>query len=72
MQSVSDIIDKLDGASAVAKLLHLPATTVASWKSRKSIPPKRWAGIVEAARERGVEEVTYEKLVEVHTERVPS
>lgn len=67
MQSVSDIIEKLDGSTAVAKLLHLPATTVASWKDRGSIPVERWSGLVDVARERGLDELTYEKLVEVHT-----
>lgn len=69
MQTVSDIIAKLDGASAVAKLLQLPATTVASWKSRESIPVDRWSEIVEIARERGLDGVTYEQLVRMHTDQ---
>lgn len=66
MQSVSDILDKMDGASAVAKILHLPTTTVASWKSRNSIPVDHWTGLVEAARERGLD-LTNDALVSIHT-----
>ena len=69
MQSVSDILDKMDGASAVAKILHLPTTTVASWKSRNSIPVDHWTGLVEAARERGLDGLTYEQLVTIHTDQ---
>lgn len=69
MQSVSDILEKFNGASAVAKILHLPTSTVASWKSRNSIPVDHWSELVEAARQRGIDDLTYEKLVNLHTDQ---
>lgn len=73
MRSVSALIDDLGGDTAVAGVLGLKAaTTVASWKARKSIPVKHWPRVVNAARERGLDDVSYENLVSMHSERVPS
>lgn len=74
MRSVPCLIDALGGSSKVTELLGLRApTTVASWKSRQSIPPDYWPRIIDAARQCGLEGVTSDKLLELHTgERVLS
>lgn len=69
MRSVSALIDDLGGDTAVAGVLGLKAaTTVASWKARKSIPVKHWPRVVSAAQERGLNDVSYENLVSMHAE----
>ena len=67
MGRISDLLETLGGAAEVAKARGKPYSTVASWKARNAIPVDEWPGLVNAARLRGVEELTYEKLVEVHT-----
>jgi hypothetical protein len=52
MRSVSDIIKKLGGSTALAGALGLKSpTTVASWKDRQSIPPNYWAPVARLAAE---------------------
>lgn len=67
MQSVSDFIEALGGASKVAKERNRPPSTVASWKDRSSIPVDEWPGLLDLARQRGIEDATYETLVMMHT-----
>lgn len=69
MRSVADFIEALGGSTTVASLLSLPATTVASWKGRNSIPVERWPQLIDAARERGVEGCDYALLVSMQTGR---
>lgn len=71
MRSVTDFIDKLGGSTAVAAVLNVPATTVASWKSRKSIPVEHWAQLLGIARERGHADWDYAALVGLHTSSEP-
>ena len=67
MQSISALINDLGGPTKAAELLGLPAaTTVASWRKRGSIPVDHWPRVLEVARERGLQDLNYEKLVEMH------
>lgn len=66
MRSVTEIIDALGGTTAVAAARGLPATTVASWKTRGSIPCVYWPPLVDDARERRVTGVTLQRLVDIH------
>jgi hypothetical protein len=63
--SVAELIDACGGPSAVGGKLQIPATTIASWKSRGSIPVNYWPDLLGAARESGVE-LSNDKLVELH------
>ena len=65
MRSASDFIDALDGSTAVAALLDLPATTVASWKSRNSIPVQHWSALIQSAEAKGVAGITLETLAKL-------
>lgn len=69
MRTVSDIIDKLGGATVVADLLGLKAaTTAASWKQRNSIPVEHWSKLVEASRDVDeLRDLSYGELVALHT-----
>lgn len=69
MASVSDLIATLGGAAEVAKARGKPYSTVASWKARNSIPLDEWSGLLDLARERGVENVSYERLISLHTDQ---
>ena len=71
MDTVSDIIQKFNGASVLARQLDLPATTVASWKHRSSIPVEHWTSLVELAERSEILGLTYEKLVQIHSSRAP-
>lgn len=51
MASVSDLIEELGGQTSLAAKLCLPPTTVASWKSRGSIPAER---VIEIERATGM------------------
>lgn len=66
MRSASEVIDALGGSTAVASLLGLPATTVASWKSRNSIPVPHWPALISAGKDQKVEGLSYEALVSIH------
>lgn len=68
MQTISAVIERLGGASVLASKLHLPSTTVASWKHRGSIPVDHWRKLVATAEEAAVDGITYEKLVELHAQ----
>jgi hypothetical protein len=71
-QSASEIpklIEDLGGASSLAGELKLPATTVASWKHRGSIPVEHWPGIVRVAAERGKPEVSSDALMVMHASK---
>jgi hypothetical protein len=70
-ERVSDFIEALGGSTSVAQLLQLPMTTVASWKSRNSLPIIRWSVLLNAARERGLTEWDYQRLVSIHSEQPP-
>ena len=71
MRSVSEVIEAFGGATAVASSLDVPPTTVASWKYRDSIPDEYRPSLVDLARERWIEGVTYETLTLMHTEKEP-
>lgn len=67
MRSIQDFIDALGGPSTVAGALNLSATTVASWKARKSIPVGYWASLCELAHDRG-KDISYEGIAKIHIE----
>ena len=70
MHSIPEVVEKLGGATFIAKQMNKPAmTTVASWKIRGVIPVQYWPGLIKIARQRGLDWLTYERLVELHTER---
>lgn len=72
MQTVSQIFDAVGGPSAVARLLGVGNSTASEMKRRGSIPVDYWPTLVAAARERGIEGLTYESLALMHAKRKAS
>jgi hypothetical protein len=68
MQSVSTIFETLGGPTRVARMLDVGFTTASEMKRRGSIPVKYWPRLVAACESQGIEGVTYQRLVEIHTE----
>jgi hypothetical protein len=68
MQSVSNIFETLGGPTRVAKMLDVGFTTASEMKRRGSIPVKYWPRLVAACESQGIDGITYERLVEIHTE----
>lgn len=61
------IIDALGKPRTLAENLGgIPASTVAYWKHRNSIPAKWWGPLVRIARERQIDSVTLESLAAAH------
>jgi hypothetical protein len=67
MRSIAEFIEALGGASKVAKERNRPASTVASWKDRNSIPVGEWPPLIDLAQQCGIAGFGYEQLVSLHT-----
>jgi hypothetical protein len=62
-KTVPEIIEAC-GVSALARALgHANASTVSSWKTRESIPPRQWGRVIKATKAIGVLGVDYMILV---------
>ncbi len=69
VMTVPEVIDKI-GVSALAQALgHKNASTVSSWKARKSIPVEHWPRVVDAAKKADIGGLTYDALVALHSGR---
>lgn len=55
MDTVTDIIERLGGTSAVASALALTPSTVSSWKTSGRVPAWRQPALIELAKERSVQ-----------------
>ena len=64
--SPSQAIELLGGHKSLSGRIHRPLTTVASWVRRDSIPIEVWSKLIDLAKARGVEGVTYETLARAH------
>lgn len=67
MSSVQHIFTALGGPTKVARILDVGFTTASEMKRRGSIPVKYWPRLVEACEAEGVEGVSYEQLVAIHS-----
>ncbi len=65
MDSFAKILDALGGTTAVAAAIDVPPTTVASWKSRGSVPPVYWSELVKLARKKGAAGVSLQRFAEI-------
>ena len=50
MQNIDDIIDRLGGAEAAAKLLGVGTEAVRKWRQSKAIPSRHWSAVMAAAK----------------------
>lgn len=62
MQSFADIIDAWSKPDELAAALDVKRAMIACWKHRDSIPRAYWAGLIRAAQNRGLSEVTLDLL----------
>lgn len=69
MKGIDQILALWPSLAEVGRDLGVPYSTVAAWKQRGSIPVAYWRALTEAARVRGLREVTSGLLVELHDPR---
>lgn len=60
--SVDELIETLGDTGAVASALGLAPSTVSSWRARRSIPSDHWPALVDLARSKEINGVTFEEL----------
>lgn len=70
MQTLSEIIGRLGGTSAVANAMRLTPSTVSSWKTKGRLPLWRHKDLIRAAKRAGVV-LTYEELQAALDRTVP-
>lgn len=66
-RTVPELIDALGGASEVARLIARQPSTASEMKRRQSIPVRYWPALVAGAKAKGIDDLTYETLVAVHS-----
>lgn len=64
--TVDDIFKCFGSATALGEAIGRNAVRAAEMRSRGSIAPKYWARLVDAARDRGFDDITFEALAEAH------
>jgi len=69
MKGIDQILALWPSIADLGRDLGVPYSTVAAWKQRGSIPVAYWRGLTQAARSRGLREVTSELLVALHDPR---
>jgi hypothetical protein len=62
MITVEDIFEKFDTAANLGRVIGRNGIRAAEMRKRGSIPSRYWAALVEAAKERDIEGVTFETL----------
>lgn len=69
MRSFSEIITECGGPSAFAIILGTTQQNVSQMRQRNFIPPRFWPATVKAAKEKGIEGVTFENLATLAASR---
>lgn len=69
VNSFSELIDALGGVTAFANGIGMKPNTAKMAKSRNSLSPIWFSGVVSLASERGLHGVTMERLVELAADR---
>lgn len=72
MKTIPDLIEALGGATRIAAYLsehyeHVHYKSVSQWKLRESIPQPYWMALIEMAKAKKVNGVSYKLLVRMHT-----
>lgn len=66
MNTVEDVFLSFDGTSALASALQVKLSAASEMRRRGSIPVRYWPRLVDAARERNVDGISYDVLVHIH------
>jgi len=69
MHEIDSIFKELGGVAEVGRLLGKRVEHASSMRRRKSIPVRYWPTLIEAAKAKGLDSVTYQTLVEAHAGR---
>jgi hypothetical protein len=67
-RTVPEIIEAFGGPAAFSRVVNINNSTASEMKRRGSIPPKYWKAIVSGSPAEGHAKVTYDELVEAHSE----
>lgn len=68
LKSASEIINALGGNSIVARRIGKTPSAVSEMKRRGAIPVRYWSELASLAGERGLQEITVERLAALHAE----
>lgn len=66
MNTIDEVFAGFSGTSAFAAAMGLNLSTASEMRRRSSIPVRYWPKLVEAARERGIEGISFDSLVAMH------
>lgn len=69
VNSFVDVIDALGGTSRFAAAVGMEANTAKMARARRSISPRWWGAVADAAREAGRKDITLEKLAELAVQK---
>ena len=69
VNSFPDVITKFGGPTAFGEAIGMAANTAKQARTRKSIAAKWFIPIADAARERGLDDITVERLAQLAQER---
>lgn len=69
LNEMSDVFGFFQSNIELAGVLNVGQSTVSEMKRRKNIPPQYWRQIVAAVAEKGREDLTFEKFVELASKR---
>lgn len=72
MKSFEDIFVAFGGPTKVGRALGVRTEHAGSMRSRGAIHPRHWPRLIAAAKERGIEGVTYETLGEMFAAARPT
>lgn len=67
MSTASELIDRFGGPTAFGRIIEVRPSAASEMKRRQSIPVVYWQRLVEAARQRDFDDVTYESLTAMHS-----
>ncbi|QUS40596.1 hypothetical protein RPMA_18440 [Tardiphaga alba] len=66
MNTIDEVFAAFSGTSAFAAALGLNLSTASEMRRRSSIPVRYWPKLVDAARERAIDGITFDTLVAMH------
>lgn len=69
MKDTDFIFEAFGGTGAFARVIGKPIEHASVIRVRDRIPVAYWQAIVDAAQEQGIEGITYERLVELHSSK---
>lgn len=65
IRTAADVIDAFGGATSFAAIIGRKPSTASEMKRNGSIPARYWLKVVEAAGEKGLADITLERLAEI-------